>query len=101
MSGDGILKVQYSGLGHTAGDIRTAAGVVQQQLDALWAAVDKVTHGWEGEAHQMMMAAKAQWDARAQHIQSVLEDVSKKIEHGSTQYQHTDRKAAGLFQNLG
>ncbi|MEU7132704.1 WXG100 family type VII secretion target [Streptomyces sp. NPDC046261] len=94
---DGILKVQYSGLGHTASDIRAAAKVVDQQLEILWGAVNKVTHGWEGEAFQMMQAAKRQWDARAKHIQTVLDDVARKIDSGSAQYQATDRKSAGLF----
>ncbi|GAA2725719.1 MULTISPECIES: WXG100 family type VII secretion target [Streptomyces] len=97
MSNDGILKVQYSGLSHTAAEIRAASSLLDSQLQAIWASVEKVTHGWQGEAQQMMHAASKQWHARAEHIHAVLKDVAEKIEHGSTQYQATDRKAAGYF----
>ncbi|KJY41240.1 hypothetical protein VR41_13510 [Streptomyces sp. NRRL B-1568] len=91
------IKVQYSGMDHTASGIRTAAGVVQQELDTLWKAVQDVTDGWHGEAQQMMAAAKLQWDARAQHIQETLKNVADAVEAGSGSYRHTDRKAAGYF----
>ncbi|GHF55126.1 WXG100 family type VII secretion target [Streptomyces morookaense] len=91
------IKVVYGGMEHTVGGVSAAANVVQQQLDTLWKAVSDVTHGWQGEAADMMQAAKSQWDARAQHIQQVLEDVAKRVDHGSTSYRETDRKAAGLF----
>ncbi|KUJ64123.1 hypothetical protein ACZ90_61805 [Streptomyces albus subsp. albus] len=91
------LKVTYSTVEQTAGDIKVAAGVVQKQLDDIWAAVKKVTDGWEGEAHQMMLAAKAQFDARGTHIHKILLEIAQKIETGSADYKHTDKKASQLF----
>ncbi|MFC0598615.1 WXG100 family type VII secretion target [Streptomyces palmae] len=98
MSGNGDdIKVTYSSLEQTAGDIRGAAGVVQKQLDDIWAAVKKVTDGWDGEAHQMMLSAKAQFDARGTHIHKILLEIAQKIETGSADYKHTDQKASRLF----
>ncbi|MEU5430112.1 WXG100 family type VII secretion target [Streptomyces olivoreticuli] len=91
------LKVHYSSVEKTADDISKAAGVVDQQLKDIWAAVNDVTHGWEGEAHQMMLQAKAQFDARGTHIHGILTEISAKIKQGSMDYRHTDRKASQLF----
>ncbi|MFC5725009.1 WXG100 family type VII secretion target [Streptomyces gamaensis] len=91
------LKVQYSSVERTADDIDRAAGVVDKQLQDIWAAVNAVTEGWDGEAHQMMLHAKAKFDARGQHIHSVLKEIAAKIRQGSADYRHTDRKAAQLF----
>ncbi|WP_431041873.1 WXG100 family type VII secretion target [Streptomyces sp. P1-3] len=98
MSADyGDLKVTYSSVAQTADEITKAAGVVQKQLDDIWAAVKSVTDGWEGEAHQGMMAAKAQFDARATHINQILTQIAATIRQGSADYQHTDRKASTYF----
>lgn len=94
---DADIKVHYGSVERTADDIEKASLVVQKQLDEIWAAVKLVTDGWDGEAHGMMLAAKAHFDARGDHIQKTLKQIADTIRQGSMDYQHTDRKASRLF----
>ncbi|QKV92237.1 WXG100 family type VII secretion target [Streptomyces sp. NA02950] len=101
MSGDPMdIKVTYSSLQDTAGDLDRGAAAVRQQIEDILAAVKKVTAGWEGEAHQMMLAAEKQFHARANHIETTLKDVAAKVRHGSMDYHSTDRRNANLFKDI-
>jgi WXG100 family type VII secretion target len=97
MSTNDDLKVHYGSVEAIADDITAAAGVIDQQLKDIWAAVNNVTEGWQGEAHQMMLHAKAQFDARGTHIHSVLTEIAAKIKQGSADYRQTDKRASQLF----
>ncbi|MCC3766644.1 WXG100 family type VII secretion target [Streptomyces sp. UNOC14_S4] len=97
MSGNDDLKVHYGSVELIADDISKAAGVVDKQLQDIWAAVEKVTGGWQGEAHTMMIQAKLQFDARGTHIKSILTEIATKIKEGSADYRQTDKKASQLF----
>lgn len=97
MSGDVDLKVSYGSVEQTAADIERAAGVVQKQLDEIWAAVKAVSGTWEGEAKQMFDAAEQQFKARGTHIHQTLTQIAGKIRTGSMDYQSTDRRASKLF----
>ncbi|EFL22836.1 hypothetical protein SSOG_02550 [Streptomyces himastatinicus ATCC 53653] len=101
MAGDSQeIKVTYNSLADTAGDLRRGSKMVREQIDAIITAVKAVTDGWEGEAHEMMQAAEKQFRNRAQHIDSTLQEMAAKIEHGSMDYRATDKKAAQLFQDI-
>ncbi|SEC69640.1 WXG100 family type VII secretion target [Streptomyces melanosporofaciens] len=101
MSGDGMdIKVTYNSLEDTAGDLERGARVVSQQIEAIIASVKTVTEGWEGEAHQMMLAAERQFKTRANHIESTLKEVATKVRTGSMDYHATDKKSAQLFQDI-
>ncbi|WP_432015372.1 WXG100 family type VII secretion target [Streptomyces cucumeris] len=101
MSGDPMdIKVTYNSLDDTAGDIERGAVAVRKQIDEIVAAVKRVTAGWEGEAHQMMLAAEKQFNVRANHIESTLKDVAHKVRKGRMDYHSTDKKNANLFENI-
>ncbi|KOG51990.1 hypothetical protein ADK76_33860 [Streptomyces griseoflavus] len=97
MAGDQNLRVTYAAVEQTAADIERSAKELQAELDKIWGAVKRVSESWEGEAHQAFQAAERQWNARASHIQSTLQQVATKIRAGSADYQATDRRAAGFF----
>ncbi|WP_267893805.1 WXG100 family type VII secretion target [Streptomyces sp. RTd22] len=94
------IKVTYSSMQDTAGDLQRGAKMVREQIDAIIAAVKTVTGGWEGEAHEMMQAAEQQFRNRATHIESTLRDMANKVHEGSMDYRATDKKAAQLFQDI-
>ncbi|MBB5116625.1 WXG100 family type VII secretion target [Streptomyces sp. HU2014] len=97
MADNGELVVHYGSLSETAKDIRAAAGVIRQELDAMQKAVSDVAHGWEGQAHQMMMSANAMFRQRSEHIQTTLDEIAKLVMTGSEHYYATDKKASTLF----
>lgn len=101
MSGDPMdIKVTYASLEDTAGDLDRGAAAVRKQIDEIVAAVKKVTAGWEGEAHEMMLAAEKQFNVRANHIETTLKDVAAKVRGGKMDYHSTDRKNANLFKDI-
>ncbi|MEU0810430.1 MULTISPECIES: WXG100 family type VII secretion target [unclassified Streptomyces] len=93
---DGIL-VDYESVQQLASQLRTAAGNVRKEMDDIQAAVKRVTEGWEGEAHQAMLAAEKQFQARADHIQGLVTKVAALVESGKDSYRETDVKASKLF----
>lgn len=98
MSGNsGDLIVTYASLDETAKDIKAAGGVIERELQAMSDAVKKVSEGWAGESFTAMTHAQDQLAKKAKDIQDVLNRVSELIVSGSSDYQHTDRKSAGLF----
>ncbi|MBL1102349.1 WXG100 family type VII secretion target [Streptomyces coffeae] len=101
MSGDPMdIKVTYASLEDTAGDIERGAAAVRKQIEDIVAAVKKVTAGWEGEAHQMMLAAEKQFNVRANHIETTLKDVAHKVRKGKMDYHSTDKRNANLFKDI-
>ncbi|MCP9209370.1 WXG100 family type VII secretion target [Streptomyces sp. NEAU-Y11] len=101
MSGDPMdIKVTYNSLDDTAGDIERGAAAVRKQIDDILAAVKKVTAGWEGEAHEMMLAAEKQFNVRANHIETTLKEVATKVRRGKMDYHSTDKKNANLFKDI-
>ncbi|KAK1182533.1 MULTISPECIES: WXG100 family type VII secretion target [Streptomyces] len=96
VQGDGIL-VDYESVESLAADLRLAAKNVKKEMDDIQAAVKRVTGGWEGEAHQAMLAAEAQFKARADHIQALITQVAGLVASGKDQYRATDVKASRLF----
>ncbi|MDW6059538.1 WXG100 family type VII secretion target [Streptomyces sp. FXJ1.4098] len=93
---DGML-VDYESVQQLATQLRTAAGNVRKEMQDIQGAVKKVTAGWEGEAHQAMLAAEKQFQARADHIQGLVTRVATLVESGKDAYHATDVKASKLF----
>ncbi|MEV5510499.1 WXG100 family type VII secretion target [Streptomyces orinoci] len=99
MAGNGgEIAVTYEALTHTAKDIRDAANTLATELETMKQAVNKVSEGWVGEAHEAMKHAENVFHQRAERIKAALEKVAKLVESGSEHYQITDKKAAALFQ---
>ncbi|MFI9205864.1 WXG100 family type VII secretion target [Streptomyces sp. NPDC053048] len=98
MSGNDVdLKVSYAHVSELAAAIDQAAGVVQKNLDDIWAAVRTISGSWTGEAREMFNAADTQFHARGNHIHATLTKVAETIRTGSSHYAETDRKASRLF----
>ncbi|MGY0057980.1 WXG100 family type VII secretion target [Streptomyces sp. LZ34] len=93
---DGIL-VDYESVQQLASQLRTAASNVRKEMQDIQGAVKRVTDGWEGEAHQAMLAAEKQFQARADHIQALVTKVATLVESGKDSYRATDVKASSLF----
>ncbi|GAA2371975.1 WXG100 family type VII secretion target [Streptomyces cuspidosporus] len=91
------LLADYESIQQLANQLRTAAGNVRKEMNDIQAAVKKVTEGWEGEAHQAMLAAEKQFQARADHIQGLVTKVAALVESGKDAYHATDVKASKLF----
>ncbi|MEU5612555.1 WXG100 family type VII secretion target [Streptomyces sparsogenes] len=91
------MLVNYESVSNLASQLRTAAGNVRKEMGDIQAAVKKVTEGWEGEAHQAMLAAEKQFQARADHIQDLVTKVAALVEEGGRAYHATDVKASKLF----
>ncbi|MDT0452626.1 WXG100 family type VII secretion target [Streptomyces hesseae] len=93
----GELLVTYASLRETAGQIKGAAGVIQNEIAAMKSAVANVSAGWEGEAKTAMEDAQKRLQDKANKIGEILERVSAKIQEGADHYQVTDVKASRLF----
>ncbi|MFD8999111.1 WXG100 family type VII secretion target [Streptomyces abikoensis] len=93
----GELLVTYASLHETAGQIGSAAGVIQNEISAMKSAVANVSAGWEGEAKAAMVDAQNRLQEKANAIGEILDRVSKKIREGADHYRVTDVKASQLF----
>lgn len=91
------LKVTYSSLDQAAGDIRAQASELRRQLDDLLGRVKRVAATWEGETYQAFQATATEWSKRAEHIQTVLNDVATRVQDASGSYHATDKKTSSYF----
>jgi early secretory antigenic target protein ESAT-6 len=80
-----------------AQQIRTGAGGIRTQLDALDTAVSKLRASWSGEAQTAYDQAQREWTAKLTELQQLLEQIATKTEGMSQEYSAGDKKSAGRF----
>ncbi|MQY16180.1 ESAT-6-like protein EsxA [Streptomyces sp. RB5] len=93
----GELLVTYASLSQAANEIRRQSQELMNDLEEIKSAVRTVAAGWEGEAKQSYDTVQAVWDQNAAKVQAALGQISAAVETAGSNYQSTDKKAAGLF----
>ena len=99
MSADSLddIAVQYGSLSSAAESIRNSAKRLRGDMEVLQREVKTVAESWEGEAHQQWNAVHANWDKQADGLHQTLMKIANLVEKASSDYQHTDKKAARYF----
>lgn len=92
------VAVKYSGLTGAAGTIEDMAKRLHEDLTDIRTMVSRAAANWEGEAQTAFDGEQKKWDAKAQHIHSLLNDIAKKVRDASAAYQGTDIKAGRIMQ---
>lgn len=90
--------VKYGGLDAITTELGNQAKKLEDDIQALKAAVLKAAAGWEGEAANMFGQKMKEWDADAAAIHSALVSIGHKVTLASGDYRGGDLKAASYFQ---
>ncbi len=78
-------------------DLQAAHSAVEQQLSELEQQVGAKLAEWEGSAREAYNAAKAQWDASAQHMSSVIQTMHTTLTGISDNYDSNERGVASSW----
>jgi early secretory antigenic target protein ESAT-6 len=91
------IKVAFNSVADAASDVRSTAGQVRAQLDALRAGVDRVAQSWEGAARQTYQARQAEWDSTAADLHAVLLQIAGALQTAAESYQATESRNAAIW----
>jgi ESAT-6 family protein len=88
---------QFGGMASAEQDFLAIFSAVTSTLDELQRQLQSSLSLWTGDAQAAYHTAKAQWDAAAAHMASVLNQLGVVIGTANTNYQATERDLSGLW----
>ncbi|MGO2746715.1 WXG100 family type VII secretion target [Microbacterium sp.] len=80
-----------------AGQIRTGAKGIKEQLENLDTAVTKLRGAWSGEAQTSYDQAQIKWNKSLSEMQELLAQISTKTEEIAGSYLQTDKGSSRRF----
>ncbi|MFD3501805.1 WXG100 family type VII secretion target [Streptomyces sp. NPDC058676] len=92
------MAVKYDGLDTITTTLGKQASKLEEDIEALKAAVMKVAAGWEGEAANAFGAKMKQWDTDAAALHAALVSIGQKVTQAGGDYRAGDLKGASYFQ---
>ncbi|AKK10415.1 WXG100 family type VII secretion target [Corynebacterium uterequi] len=89
-----FIKYQFGEIDSVAGDIRTTAGRIGSELDALKADLRPMVDTWEGDSSEAYQARQAEWDAAAAELNIILQSITQALSEGNTAMSDINQAAA-------
>lgn len=90
-------KVNFGTMQQAQADFTLAYRALVDELDDLEANLERSLSQWEGDAVQAYWEAKAKWDAAAQHIGTVLNQLGVVIGEAHSNYSSAEQANAGIW----
>lgn len=91
------IRVSFPAIQALAADIKQQSQSIQSHLDELASKVSQLIANWDGDAREAYTTAKTQWDSKMEEINTILEELSMKVDEAGMQYQATEAKNAARF----
>jgi early secretory antigenic target protein ESAT-6 len=95
---NGVLAVNFMAMEQAKIDIQSAVTRLNADLQQLDADAAKLKGSWVGDAEQTYAAQRKRWVDAATSLAEILQGIQKALDHSTTEYLATEKKAAGLFQ---
>lgn len=93
------LRVNHAGLDEAAADLKATVDKIDKRMDQLESELNKLKGGgWEGNAQQTYLQAKAQWDWAIQEMKDLLDKTSQTVYQSNADYRAADKRGADAFQ---
>jgi len=99
MSIDGTYAVSWALQQEAAGDVATAIGGMDAQLDTVNGQVSGLVATWDSEAQQAYHARQLQWNTAADNIKSALATFQAALNSAADTSQSTERQNVGLVSS--
>ena len=93
-----ILRVDFGALQAASADIRTALGVLHEQLAEVESDAAPLVSTWEGEARDAYLVRQVRWRRAAEDLAAILRDIGRALDESTADYAATERRNAGMFQ---
>jgi early secretory antigenic target protein ESAT-6 len=93
-----ILRVDFGALQAASADIRTALGVLREQISQVESDAAPLVSTWEGEARERYLVRQARWRRAAEDLGDILRDIGRALDESVADYAATERRNAGMFQ---
>ncbi|MEV4254022.1 WXG100 family type VII secretion target [Spirillospora sp. NPDC049652] len=94
---DSYTKANFGTMQQAQADFSLTYRALVDELQDLEKELEKHLQQWEGDAVQAYWDAKRQWDAAAQHIGTVLNQLGVVIGEAHSNYSAAERKNQGIW----
>jgi WXG100 family type VII secretion target len=91
------MSVSPARVNDLAGQIRSGAIVIREDLNTLESKINPVRESWSGAAQAAYDDAQRKWNKELAEMQQLLENIASKTEQISAGYTDTDSQAAKRF----
>jgi early secretory antigenic target protein ESAT-6 len=93
-----VLRVDFAAMQAASADIRTALGVLREQLAQVESDAAPLMSTWEGEARDAYLVRQGRWRRAADDLATILGDIGRALDESTADYAATERRNAGMFQ---
>jgi len=95
---DATLVVNFGALQHASGEIATALGRLESQLDELERAAAPLLNTWSGDAMQAYNERQTRWRQAAADLSAILRNIKNAVDESADDYRSTETRNTNLFQ---
>lgn len=97
MSDSSYTSANFGVLSSSAENYAIVAGSMRRELDELETSLQSKLSSWDGDARQAYTGFKAQWDAAAADMQSVIQKLGLAIGNAHENYAQAEKYGVNLF----
>lgn len=88
------IKYEFGQLAGAAEDLRTSVAQINRMLDELKGGLQPMVATWTGEAAEAYSAHQQKWDAAANDLNTILNNVATAVDGGNSRMQQVNNAAA-------
>src|ERR1700754_1748721 len=89
--GGDTIKVSFGAVDNLASNIDAQVRQIEDQLDTLRSAIQKLAAEWQGGANEAFQAVQNRWNSSADDLQQVLNRIAMAVHTAHDQYQQTEQ----------
>ncbi|QPK83574.1 WXG100 family type VII secretion target [Corynebacterium qintianiae] len=88
------IKYEFGQLAGAAGDLRASVAQINRMLDDLKSGLQPMVSTWTGDAAEAYNAHQQKWDAAADDLNVILNNVAEAVEGGNDRMRQVNNAAA-------
>ncbi|MET0132064.1 MAG: WXG100 family type VII secretion target [Kibdelosporangium sp.] len=94
---DGNIKVSFAAIQEAAGNIKTAFGKMEGELDTLKSQIAPLREAYQGEAKEKWDAVQNEWNTAQTELNTVLNSIGIAVAQAGDDYQATEKGVGNLW----
>lgn len=92
MSGGDTINVNFGAIDSLASGIDGQVKAIENQLETLRSAIQKLAQEWEGGANEAFTAVQRNWDQSANDLTNVLNRIAIAVHQANSAYRDTENR---------
>ena len=101
MAGNENIAANYGYLGGVVSKFNAQYNEFENALAQISNTIQQVGSTWVGDGYQAFETVSMEWHAKVTSLNNTLNEISNKVNSGSSHYQESDHNVAQSFRNVG